>query len=65
VYFQVTEANLPSEASIDLPKIHVSAEYIQDGGNRPGDIPPTEGKLQRYRYSTKTTLCTNGLELEV
>lgn len=28
---QVTEANLPSEASIELPKVHVSAEYIQDG----------------------------------
>ncbi|XP_026682858.1 transmembrane protein KIAA1109-like [Diaphorina citri] len=44
---KVTEANLPSEASIDLPKIHVSAEYIQDGGNRPGDIPPTEGVTYR------------------
>lgn len=30
---QVTEANLPSEASIELPKVHVSAEYIQDGKN--------------------------------
>ncbi|KAK6639579.1 hypothetical protein RUM43_007852 [Polyplax serrata] len=30
---QVTEANLPSEASIDLPKVHVSAEYVQDGKN--------------------------------
>lgn len=28
---QVHEANLPSEASIELPKVHVSAEYIQDG----------------------------------
>lgn len=36
---QVTEANLPSEASIDLPKVHVSAEYIQDGKNT------TEAKL--------------------
>ncbi|XP_014242068.1 uncharacterized protein KIAA1109 isoform X2 [Cimex lectularius] len=27
---QVTEANLPSEASIALPQVHVSAEYIQD-----------------------------------
>jgi len=27
---QVTEANLPSEACIDLPKVHVSAEYVQD-----------------------------------
>ena len=25
-----SEANLPSEASIDLPKVQVSAEYIQD-----------------------------------
>ncbi|CAG2065983.1 unnamed protein product [Timema podura] len=30
---QVTEANLPSEASIELPQVHVSAEYIQDGSN--------------------------------
>ncbi|XP_075226335.1 transmembrane protein KIAA1109 homolog tweek [Lycorma delicatula] len=30
---QVTEANLPSEASIELPKVHVSAEYVQDGSN--------------------------------
>ncbi|XP_069702783.1 bridge-like lipid transfer protein family member 1 isoform X3 [Periplaneta americana] len=29
----VTEAHLPSEASIELPKVHVSAEYIQDGNN--------------------------------
>lgn len=28
---EVSEANLPSEASIDLPKVHVSAEYILDG----------------------------------
>jgi len=27
-----SEANLPSEASIDLPKVQVSAEYIQDEG---------------------------------
>ncbi|KAL1138267.1 hypothetical protein AAG570_009956 [Ranatra chinensis] len=27
---KVTEANLPSEASIELPKVHVSAEYVQD-----------------------------------
>ena len=27
--FDTLEANLPSEASIDLPKVHVSAEYIQ------------------------------------
>ena len=30
---QVTEANLPSEASIELPKVHVSAEYIQEGSS--------------------------------
>lgn len=24
------EANLPSEASIELPQVHVSAEYVQD-----------------------------------
>ncbi|XP_026670200.1 transmembrane protein KIAA1109, partial [Ceratina calcarata] len=34
---QVTEANLPSEASIALPKVHVSAEYIQDGNNNIND----------------------------
>ena len=28
-----SEANLPSEASIDLPKVQVSAEYIQGSGN--------------------------------
>lgn len=34
---QVTEANLPSEASIELPKVHVSAEYIQDGSSSLND----------------------------
>lgn len=34
---QVTEANLPSEASIGLPKVHVSAEYIQDGNSNIND----------------------------
>ena len=34
---QVTEANLPSEASIELPKVHVSAEYIQDSGSNLND----------------------------
>lgn len=29
--WQVTEANIPSEASIALPKVHVSAEYVLDG----------------------------------
>ncbi|CAH1406051.1 unnamed protein product [Nezara viridula] len=27
---KVMEANLPSEASIELPQVHVSAEYVQD-----------------------------------
>lgn len=31
----MTEANLPSEASIELPKIHVSAEYIQQDNGAP------------------------------
>uniref|UniRef100_A0A1B6DJ95 Bridge-like lipid transfer protein family member 1 C-terminal domain-containing protein n=2 Tax=Clastoptera arizonana TaxID=38151 RepID=A0A1B6DJ95_9HEMI len=30
---QVTEANLPNEASIELPKVHVSAEYVVEGVN--------------------------------
>ena len=30
---QVTETHLPSEASIELPKVHVSAEYVQDGNS--------------------------------
>lgn len=34
--FQITEANLPSEACIELPKVHVSAEYIQDS-SKPKD----------------------------
>ena len=34
---QASEANLPSEACIALPPIHVSAEYIQE--NAPQDIP--------------------------
>lgn len=34
---QATEANLPSEACIALPPIHVAAEYIQE--NAPQDIP--------------------------
>lgn len=34
---QVTEANLPSEASIELPKVHVSAEYVQDGSGNLND----------------------------
>lgn len=34
---QVAEANLPPEASIELPKVHVSAEYIQDGSSNLND----------------------------
>ena len=33
MFTQVTEAHLPSEASIELPKVHVSAEYVQDGNS--------------------------------
>lgn len=33
----MTETNLPSEASIELPKVHVSAEYILDGGSKTGE----------------------------
>lgn len=29
-FFKVTETNLPSEANIALPQVHVSAEYVQD-----------------------------------
>lgn len=45
---QVTEANLPSEANIELPKVHVSAEYIQDGKNS------AEAKLGGLFYNIKT-----------
>nr|XP_018906485.1 PREDICTED: uncharacterized protein KIAA1109 isoform X3 [Bemisia tabaci] len=31
---QITETNLPSEASIELPKVHVSAEYVQQDTNK-------------------------------
>jgi len=34
---QATEANLPSEACIALPPVHVSAEYVPE--NAPQDIP--------------------------
>lgn len=33
----MTETNLPSEASLELPKVHVSAEYILDGGLKTGE----------------------------
>lgn len=42
---QVTEANLPSEASIELPKVHVSAEYIQDGSSNLNDSKIAGGFL--------------------
>ncbi|XP_049857041.1 transmembrane protein KIAA1109 homolog isoform X4 [Schistocerca gregaria] len=43
---QVTEANLPSEASIELPKVHVSAEYVQDGNNS-GEAQFADGVVLR------------------
>ncbi|XP_076277867.1 transmembrane protein KIAA1109 homolog tweek isoform X7 [Lasioglossum baleicum] len=44
---QVTEANLPSEASIELPKVHVSAEYIQDGSSNMNDSKLADGVVLR------------------
>ncbi|EZA51340.1 hypothetical protein X777_10025 [Ooceraea biroi] len=44
---QVTEANLPSEASIELPKVHVSAEYIQDGSSNLNDSKLADGVVLR------------------
>ncbi|XP_031778300.1 transmembrane protein KIAA1109 homolog isoform X4 [Nasonia vitripennis] len=44
---QVAEANLPSEASIELPKVHVSAEYIQDGGSNLNDSKIADGVVLR------------------
>ncbi|XP_006618311.1 transmembrane protein KIAA1109 isoform X10 [Apis dorsata] len=44
---QVTEANLPSEASIELPKVHVSAEYIQDGNSNINDSKLADGVVLR------------------
>ncbi|XP_035723534.1 transmembrane protein KIAA1109-like isoform X4 [Vespa mandarinia] len=44
---QVTEANLPSEASIELPQVHVSAEYIQDGNNNLNDSKIADGVVLR------------------
>ncbi|XP_014476117.1 PREDICTED: uncharacterized protein KIAA1109 isoform X1 [Dinoponera quadriceps] len=44
---QVTEANLPSEASIELPKVHVSAEYIQDGSSSLNDSKLADGVVLR------------------
>lgn len=36
---QATEANLPSEASISLPAVHVSAEYVPEGGASSSTTP--------------------------
>ncbi|OAD56139.1 hypothetical protein WN48_04013 [Eufriesea mexicana] len=44
---QVAEANLPSEASIGLPKVHVSAEYIQDGNSNINDSKLADGVVLR------------------
>ncbi|KAH0953833.1 hypothetical protein HN011_011903 [Eciton burchellii] len=44
---QVTEANLPSEASIELPKVHVSAEYVQDGSSNLNDSKLADGVVLR------------------
>ncbi|XP_043271443.1 transmembrane protein KIAA1109 isoform X4 [Venturia canescens] len=44
---QVTEANLPSEASIELPKVHVSAEYIQDGTSSLNESKIADGVVLR------------------
>ncbi|XP_025405724.1 uncharacterized protein KIAA1109 isoform X4 [Sipha flava] len=45
----VTETNLPSEASLELPKVHVSAEYILDGGLKTGEnqFSGTDGAVLR------------------
>ena len=40
------EANLPSEASIDLPNVHITAEYIQDERQEPGPtIEEADGSI--------------------
>ncbi len=41
---QSSGANLPSEASIDLPKVQVSAEYIQDDG-KGGTAVASDGSI--------------------
>ncbi|XP_034943286.1 transmembrane protein KIAA1109 homolog isoform X1 [Chelonus insularis] len=51
---QVTEANLPSEASIELPKVHVSAEYIQDGNNNLNDTKIDGVVLRQGSYLSAT-----------
>lgn len=44
---QVKEANLPSEASIDLPKVHVSAEYVQQDDKNTNDSKLVDGVVLR------------------
>lgn len=48
----MTETNLPSEASLELPKVHVSAEYILDGGLKTGEnqFSGTGKMLKIYNY---------------
>lgn len=53
---QVTDAHLPSEASIELPKVHVSAEYVQDGNN------PREAQFAGMRNSVVIYLRTYKLD---
>ena len=52
--FKASEANLPSSASIALPAVHVSAEYVADGTGgvrgvlgttHPGTDSPMEGVI--------------------
>eukprot|EP00095_Tigriopus_kingsejongensis_P008238 maker-scaffold230_size244653-snap-gene-0.11 protein:Tk08238 transcript:maker-scaffold230_size244653-snap-gene-0.11-mRNA-1 annotation:"PREDICTED: uncharacterized protein KIAA1109-like isoform X7" len=47
---EVTDANLPSEASIDLPKVYVKAEYVQDDGKGAGYIGPDGSVLSQGNY---------------
>lgn len=44
----MSEANLPSAASIALPHIDVSAEYIQDEGKGPSDAHILDGVVLRH-----------------
>ena len=43
--FDSLDTNLPSEASIDLPKVHVSAEYIQDESRGPACAVAPDGSV--------------------
>lgn len=51
LYWQVTEANIPSEASIALPKVHVSAEYVLDGVQPANGPFFGQGRDQAFSYS--------------